>query len=224
MGGFTSGGIPGKSWREQEPHTEGTFREIGSSNGSGLGVRQLDFRATCPRLRYRVYKPEGVLFKLPSLTKKRKVGAPPKVCFFRAFPTVGIQSPIWALKSTSVTLMNLMKYIDQFDEGSGGLKLIVIIWVRWVNETLPSYPTLSQCHFHIFCDRNPNKWSVWLCQVAAMSKQVGDVCPEFDGRAVSWWNIFLCLCTTYGFVWLWSAVLCMHNKKIPVLHSFISLI
>lgn len=33
-----------------------------------------------------MYKPEGVLFKLPSLTKKRKVGAPPKESFFGAFP------------------------------------------------------------------------------------------------------------------------------------------
>ena len=37
-------------------------------------------------LRFRLYKPEGVLFKLTNLTKKRKVGAPPKDCFFGAFP------------------------------------------------------------------------------------------------------------------------------------------
>jgi len=37
-------------------------------------------------LRFRRYKPEGILFKLPSLTKKRKVEAPPKHCFFGAFP------------------------------------------------------------------------------------------------------------------------------------------
>jgi len=36
-------------------------------------------------LRFRLYKPEGVHFKLPSLTKKRKVGALPKDCFFEAF-------------------------------------------------------------------------------------------------------------------------------------------
>ena len=34
---------------------------------------------------YRVFKPEGVLFKLASLTKKRQVGASPKECFFGAF-------------------------------------------------------------------------------------------------------------------------------------------
>ena len=36
-------------------------------------------------LRYRVFKPEGVLFKLASLTKKRQLGASPKECFFGAF-------------------------------------------------------------------------------------------------------------------------------------------
>jgi len=36
-------------------------------------------------LRFRVYKPEGVLFKLACLMKKRKVGAPLKRCFFGAF-------------------------------------------------------------------------------------------------------------------------------------------
>jgi len=36
-------------------------------------------------LRYRVFRPEGVLFKLASLTKKRQVGAAPKECFFGAF-------------------------------------------------------------------------------------------------------------------------------------------
>ena len=37
-------------------------------------------------LRFRVYKPEGILFKLPSLTKKRNPGLPPKELFFGAFP------------------------------------------------------------------------------------------------------------------------------------------
>ena len=37
-------------------------------------------------IRYRVYKPEGVLFRLANLTKKRKVGAPPKEVFFGAYP------------------------------------------------------------------------------------------------------------------------------------------
>lgn len=36
-------------------------------------------------LKYRVYKPEGVAFKL-ALTKKRAVGAPPKELFFGGFP------------------------------------------------------------------------------------------------------------------------------------------
>ena len=36
-------------------------------------------------LKFRVFKPEGVLFKLSTLTKKRKVGAPLKECFFGAF-------------------------------------------------------------------------------------------------------------------------------------------
>ena len=40
-------------------------------------------------LRFRVFKPEGVLFKLASLTKKRKVGAPLKECFFGAFKEDG---------------------------------------------------------------------------------------------------------------------------------------
>ena len=33
-------------------------------------------------LRFWVYKPEGILFKLPSLTKKRSPGLPPKQLFF----------------------------------------------------------------------------------------------------------------------------------------------
>ena len=37
-------------------------------------------------LRFRVYKPDGVQFRLASLTKKRTPGAPPKVLFFGAFP------------------------------------------------------------------------------------------------------------------------------------------
>lgn len=36
-------------------------------------------------LRFRYFRPEGVLFRLASLTKKRKVGASPKECFFRTF-------------------------------------------------------------------------------------------------------------------------------------------
>ena len=40
-------------------------------------------------LKYRVYKPEGVLFKLPTVTKKRAVGAPPKELFFGGFPDDG---------------------------------------------------------------------------------------------------------------------------------------
>lgn len=41
-------------------------------------------------LRFRVFKPEGVLFKLASLTKKRKVGAPPLWYFCgRQVPTYG---------------------------------------------------------------------------------------------------------------------------------------
>jgi len=36
-------------------------------------------------LRYRRYSAEGVLFQLASLTKKRKVGAPAKECFFASF-------------------------------------------------------------------------------------------------------------------------------------------
>ena len=37
-------------------------------------------------VRYQVFKPEGVLFRLPTLTKKRKVGAPPREIFFGAYP------------------------------------------------------------------------------------------------------------------------------------------
>ena len=36
-------------------------------------------------LRFRVYTPDGVTFKLASLTKKRKIGAPLKECFFVSF-------------------------------------------------------------------------------------------------------------------------------------------
>ena len=37
-------------------------------------------------LRFRYHKPNGVLFKLASLTKKRQTGAAPKECFFASFP------------------------------------------------------------------------------------------------------------------------------------------
>lgn len=37
-------------------------------------------------LRYRFYRPEGVFFQLPTLGKKRIVGAPPKEMMFGAFP------------------------------------------------------------------------------------------------------------------------------------------
>ena len=37
-------------------------------------------------LRFRVYSPEGVSFTLPTLTKKRKAGAPPRKLFFGGFP------------------------------------------------------------------------------------------------------------------------------------------
>ena len=36
-------------------------------------------------LRFRYFKPEGVLFRLASSTKKRKVGPPLKECFLRSF-------------------------------------------------------------------------------------------------------------------------------------------
>ena len=36
--------------------------------------------------RFRVYRPNGVVFKLASLTKKRTPGLPPKELFFGAFP------------------------------------------------------------------------------------------------------------------------------------------
>ena len=37
-------------------------------------------------VRYRVFKPEDVLFSLPTFTKKKVCGAPPKQLFFAAFP------------------------------------------------------------------------------------------------------------------------------------------
>ena len=37
-------------------------------------------------VRFRVHKPDGVVFTLPTLTKKRKVGAPAKELFFGAYP------------------------------------------------------------------------------------------------------------------------------------------
>ena len=37
-------------------------------------------------LHFRYHKPNGVLFKLASLTKKRQTGAAPKECFFASFP------------------------------------------------------------------------------------------------------------------------------------------
>ena len=37
-------------------------------------------------LRFRVFTPEGVTFSLPTLTKKRKAGAPPRKLFFGGYP------------------------------------------------------------------------------------------------------------------------------------------
>jgi len=37
-------------------------------------------------LRYQIFCPEGVVFNMPTLGKKRKVGAPPKQVMFEAFP------------------------------------------------------------------------------------------------------------------------------------------
>ena len=37
-------------------------------------------------LRFRVFRPEGVSFTLPTLTKKRTIGAPPQEVFFGGFP------------------------------------------------------------------------------------------------------------------------------------------
>ena len=37
-------------------------------------------------MRFQVYKPNGVVLKLASLTKKRTPGLPPKELFFGAFP------------------------------------------------------------------------------------------------------------------------------------------
>ena len=45
-------------------------------------------------VRYRVFKPEGMLFSLPTLTKKRTCGAPPKQLFFLLFPRTKIS--VWS--------------------------------------------------------------------------------------------------------------------------------
>ena len=37
-------------------------------------------------LRYRLHRPEGVVFSMPTLGKKRIVSAPPKQVMFGAFP------------------------------------------------------------------------------------------------------------------------------------------
>ena len=37
-------------------------------------------------LRFQLYRPDGILFELPLLGKKRTVGAPPKQIIFEAFP------------------------------------------------------------------------------------------------------------------------------------------
>ena len=37
-------------------------------------------------LRFRYFSPDGVVFKLASLTKKRNTGTPLKECFFVSFP------------------------------------------------------------------------------------------------------------------------------------------
>ena len=50
-------------------------------------------------LRFRVFKPEGVIFRLPSLTKKRITGAPPKELFFASFPSNPKICPVSCLRS-----------------------------------------------------------------------------------------------------------------------------
>ena len=50
-------------------------------------------------LRFRVYKPEGVTFRIPSLTKKRVTGAPPKEFFFASFPANSVICPVHCLRN-----------------------------------------------------------------------------------------------------------------------------
>ncbi len=49
-------------------------------------------------LRFRVYKPEGVSFKVPTLTKKT-TGAPPKEFFFASFPPNPKICPVHCLRA-----------------------------------------------------------------------------------------------------------------------------
>ena len=49
-------------------------------------------------LRFRVFKPERVIFRLPSLMKKRVTGAPPKELFFASFPSNPKICPVSCLR------------------------------------------------------------------------------------------------------------------------------
>ena len=85
------------SWRVERVTSH--MRQMGSNNS--LSLKQLSLKLVMLMalveasrtselaaldLRFRVFSPDGVTFRLPTLTKKRKAGAPPREIFFGGFP------------------------------------------------------------------------------------------------------------------------------------------
>ena len=58
-------------------------------------------------LRFKYFSPEGVLFKLASLTKKRKAGALLKECFFASFGCLCVVQCLHAYKQATKNYRNI---------------------------------------------------------------------------------------------------------------------
>jgi len=110
-------------------------------------------------LRFRVYKPEGVTFRIPSLTKKRVTGAPPKEFFFASFPANSVICPVHCLRNYE------LKDCSVSEDRSGSSPSILCILYQTpqaghltTHSTLDKRPLGSGRHWHIcvqstFCER-----------------------------------------------------------------------
>jgi len=84
-------------------------------------------------LRYRIYRPEGVAFTVPTLGKKRTVGAPPREVFFGAFPDNDCLCVVKCLRRyESVTQQHRRKEV-------GGPRPLFLSYIK------PHNPVASQC-------------------------------------------------------------------------------
>ena len=78
------------SWRVERVTSHGlkqqSFIETAVTETGALVEASRTSELAALDLRFRVFSPDGVTFRLPTLTKKRKAGAPPHEIFFGGFP------------------------------------------------------------------------------------------------------------------------------------------